>query len=142
MMTTKNVKSIKAIANTAQVAEQTVAQKQTDNYKLLLTLWLVVEAGLFGSLIYANFVVRAAQGQWPPVGIDRLSMSVPLALTVAIVVSSVTAIQAVAALRRDNRVDFTRFMFATIALGVGFVVGVISLITHIPFSGPYNAAHV
>jgi heme/copper-type cytochrome/quinol oxidase subunit 3 len=136
------MKNIKSVSNAAKLTEQAATQRQLDNNRLLLTLWLVVETGLFASLIYANFVVRAAQGQWPPLGADRMNMGVPLALTVAIVVSSVTAIQAVGALRRNDRANFTRFLIATIALGIGFVVGVISLLTHIPFRGPYNAFFV
>jgi cytochrome c oxidase subunit 3 len=135
-------KSVKSISKAAELREQAAAQRQLDNNRLLLTLWLLVEAGLFASLIYANFAVRAAQGQWPPVGIDRLSMGVPLALTVALLVSSFTAIRALGALRRDDRVNFTRFMVATLALGVGFVIGVISLLLRIPFRGPYNAFFV
>ncbi|MHB8627917.1 MAG: cytochrome c oxidase subunit 3 [Aggregatilineales bacterium] len=136
------MKNVKSVSNAAELTAQAAAQRQLDNNRLLLTLWLVFEAGLFGSLIYANFVVRAAQGQWPPLGVDRMSMGTPLALTVALLVSSVTAIQAVGALRRNDRANFTRFMIATLVLGVGFVVGVVSLLMHIPFSGPYNAFFV
>lgn len=135
-------KSVKAIANTVELTAEAAAQRQQDNNRLLLTLWLLVEAGLFASLIYANFAVRAAQGQWPPLGIDRMSMGVPLALTAALLVSSFTAIQAIGALRRNDRMNFTRFMIATLVLGVGFVVGVIDLLLHIPFQGPYNAFFV
>ncbi len=130
------------VRSTAELTAQAEAERRLNNNKLLVTLWLIVEAVLFVSLIYANFAVRLAQAQWPPPGVDRMQMSFPLGLTVALLISSFTAVQAVAALKRSDKAGFIRFMAATIVLGVLFVIGVIYLLTHIPFQGPYNAMFV
>ena len=136
-MTTKNVMQPKA-----ELSAQVEAAQRLNNNRLLLTLWLGVEGILFFSLIYANFSVRFAQSQWPPPGVNRLSMAFPLALTAILLISSFTAIQATNAAKRNDRPALTRFMAFTTLLGLVFVIGVLVLLTRIPFSGPYNAMFV
>lgn len=113
--------------------------QQLNNNRLFLMLFLVAEAMLFGSLIYANFMVRSANGQWPPPGVNRMAMGGPLVFTVALIISSFTAIQAVAALKRGERGNFVRFLGATVLLGAGFVYGMVRLLLSLQFSGPYSA---
>lgn len=137
-MTTKNINAPKP-ADLGDLQEAAARQLATNNNKLLLTLWLIVEAGLFACLIYANFSVRFAQGQWPPQGVDRLSMSLPLGLTAILLVSSFSAIRGVAALKKGHLTAFGRWIIATIALGIVFVIGVFSLLTRVPYHGVYDA---
>ncbi len=113
--------------------------QQLNNNRLLLILFLVAESILFGSLIYSNFMVRSANGQWPPAGVDRMDMAAPLLFTVALLISSFTALQATAALKRADRGGFVRFMAATVVLGVGFVFGMLTLFSRMQFTGVYSA---
>ena len=136
-MTTKNVMQAKP-----DVADQVRAAQKLNNNRLLLTLWLAVESILFFSLVYANFAVRFAQSQWPPEGVNRMSMAFPLVLTAVLLISSFTAMQASAAIKRNDRPALTRFIALTLLLGVIFVAGVFVLLSGIPFSGPYNAMFV
>ena len=143
-MTAKNANALNPItpmkpADLADIQAEAASQLATNNNKLLLTLWLVVEAGLFACLIYANFSVRFAQGQWPPQGVDRLSMGLPLALTAILLISSFTAIRGVAALKRGDPTAFGRFFIGTIALGIVFAIGVFSLLSKVPYHGVYDA---
>jgi len=140
-MTTKNV-SKTGLPSPSDVAGQVQAAQQLNNNRLLLTLWFVVESILFFSLVYANFSVRFAQSQWPPEGVNRLSMAFPLVLTAILLISSFAAMQANAAIKRNDRPAVTRFMGLTVLLGVLFVAGVFVLLSSIPFRGPYNAMFI
>jgi cytochrome c oxidase subunit 3 len=140
-MTAKNANAMNPMkpVNLADIQAEAAYQLATNNNKTLLALWLVVESGLFACLIYANFSVRFAQGQWPPQGVDRLSMTLPLALTAILLISSFTAIRSVAALKRGDQTSFGRFMIGTIVLGVLFAIGVFSLLSRVPYHGVYDA---
>jgi len=113
-----------------------------NNNRLFLMLWFVVEGMLFGSLIFSNFSVRSAQGDWPPPGVDRMDMRLPLLFTAALLISSFTAIQAINALKRDDRGALVRFLGATVVLGLAFVFGMVNLISHLQFTGVYSAMFV
>jgi len=140
-MTTKNANALNPLkaVDLADIQAEAAQQLATNNNKMLLTLWLVVESGLFACLIYANFSVRFAQGQWPPQGVDRLSMGLPLALTALLLISSFLAIRGVAALKRGDKTSYGRLFSATIGLGVLFVLGVFSLLSRVPYHGVYDA---
>ncbi len=122
-------------------AAQPVNQ-QLNNNRLLLMLFLVAEGMLFGSLIYSNFLVRSSNGEWPPPGVKQMGMGAPLLFTLALLISSFTAIQSVNALKAGNRANFVRFLAATVILGIGFVIGMLNLITHLQFTGVYSAMFV
>ncbi len=113
--------------------------QQLNNNRLLLLLFLVAEAMLFGCLIYANFMVRSAQGQWPPPGVNRMDVTGPLLFTVALLVSSLTTWRAVSALKSGNRNGFVMFLSVTVLLGAGFVFGMLRLLSSLQFTGPYSA---
>jgi heme/copper-type cytochrome/quinol oxidase subunit 3 len=138
-MTLKNANTLESPATLSAAQSEAARQLATNNNKLLLTLWLVVESVLFACLIYANFSVRFAQGQWPPAGVDRLSMTLPLMLTAVLLVSSVAAIRAVTAIRQGQLANYGRMMIGTIVLGIAFVIGVFSLLSRVPYHGVYDA---
>ncbi len=118
------------------------AAQQLNNNRLLLTLFLIAEGMLFGSLVFSNFAVRSAQGDWPPPGVDRMDMFAPILFMVILLVSSFTAIQSIAALKRGDRRNLTVFLGATVVLGLGYAIGMINLILHLKFTGVYSGMFV
>ena len=141
MMMMKNAKAMGPgkPSDLGDIQAEAARQLATNNNKMLLVLWLIAEAGLFASLFYANFAVRFAQGEWPPQGVDRLSMGLPLGLTAVLLTSSFAAIRGVTALKHGDRSSYGRFMIGTVALGIVFVIGVFALLSHVPYHGVYDA---
>lgn len=64
-----------------------------------MALFVATEAGIFGSLIAAYFYLAAQQGSWPPAGVPRPSLALPLALTAGLALTSVPLIAASRAAR-------------------------------------------
>lgn len=97
-------------------------EQRLANNRLLINLVYVALGLLFACLIYANFMVRNAQNQWPPIGIDRMDMLPPILMTVILIASSGTAIFAMRALRQGKREAFIGGLAATAVLGVIYAV--------------------
>jgi cytochrome c oxidase subunit 3 len=112
-----------------------------NNNRLLLTLTMVGLALLFTCLIYANFMVRNAQGSWPPPGVDRLNMTAPLLMTVVLLVSSVTAVLGMRALKSGQRQPMIAFFTVTSVLGLIYAVWMGSFLIGLlaGFRGVYSA---
>lgn len=64
-----------------------------------MALFVATEAGIFGSLIAAYFYLSFQATRWPPPGIDPPSIALPLALTAALVATSVPMFLAARAAR-------------------------------------------
>ena len=85
-------------------------------------VWLASEVTFFGSLFGAYYSLRAAgRGPWPPpdVHLERVVTGVA---TLLLVLSSGTMQLAVRALAADRRTAFRRWLTATLALAVVFLV--------------------
>ncbi len=86
-------------------------------------VWLSSELMFFGGLFGAYLTLRgAADGAWPPEGVE-LEVPLALAMTVALVASSVTAHLGVVALRRDDVAAFRAWFVVTALLGAAFLAG-------------------
>jgi len=67
-----------------------------------MLLFAATEAGLFGTLLGSYFYLRFSSAQWPPPGIEAPSVALPLALTAALVLTTVPVVLAVLAARRGR----------------------------------------
>lgn len=68
-----------------------------------MLLLLATELTLFGSLIASYFYLRFQVSTWPPAGIDAPSVTLPLVLTGALVLSTVPVFGSVRAARAGRR---------------------------------------
>jgi heme/copper-type cytochrome/quinol oxidase subunit 3 len=75
-----------------------------------MLLLLATEFTLFGCLIASYFYLRFKNGTWPPAGIDEPSVTLPLVLTAALVLSAVPIFGAVRAARGGRRWAAWRFI--------------------------------
>src|SRR5215212_2071004 len=90
------------------------------NQKLGMWLFLASEVMLFGSLFSSYALLRSGATMWP----DQSSVvNVRLATfnTAVLIVSGVTTVRALTALRRGNLAAFRRLMAVTAALGIIFL---------------------
>ncbi len=109
------------------------------NARLGLLLWRIANGFAFVFFIFANYLMRAAQPSWPPPGVARVDIGIPLVISAALLLSAVTASRALAAIRREDRLSVQRHLAATMALGAIFFVGVLAVIAQIPYSGSYSS---
>lgn len=83
-------------------------------------------AMMFASLLFVYLGLRAQAKSWPPPGIE-LPLLVPAVNTVVMLASSVTLTRGLERLRSGSRLQSIRWVVATFALGVAFVVLQIAL---------------
>jgi cytochrome c oxidase subunit 3 len=79
--------------------------------------WGIMFAGLF----FAYAGVRMAAPTWPPPGVPRLPILLPLASTVVLLASSGTARRALASIRLAKRDQMRTLLAATVFLGALFL---------------------
>jgi len=88
-----------------------------------MACFLATETALFGSLIGSYFYLRFTSPQWPQGGIEPPSAALPLALTAALVLTSVPMFLAVGAARRGS----ARAAWLFIALAFGIQAGYLAV---------------
>jgi len=87
--------------------------------KLGLWLFIASESFLFGALISARYILTGTEKP------EHLNQGLALAITVVLLLSSVTAYMAETSIAYGYRKSFIRYSAATIALGIVFMVGVV-----------------
>jgi cytochrome c oxidase subunit III len=88
-----------------------------------MACFLATETALFGSLIGSYFYLRFTSPQWPQGGIEPPSAALPLALTGALVLTSVPMFLATVAARRGR----ARATWLFIALAFGMQAGYLAV---------------
>jgi len=83
---------------------------------------IVNEAVLFASLLASNFYLRFNAPQWPPAGIDRPELLLPIIGTILLVSSSVFMARAESGIRRGNQLQLRRGLLISFLLSAGFLV--------------------
>lgn len=87
-----------------------------------MVLFLVNEATLFASLISSYFFLAVASAAWPPAGIGRPSLTLPLIMTAALLSSSGVLVYAERELERGNRSRYRAGVAVTVLLGTTFLL--------------------
>jgi len=127
------------MAQFAQHIEHAEVDVPLKNARLGLLLWRIANGLIFLFFAYANYLMRTVQPSWPPPGVARLDITVPVLITLAIVLSSVSAWQVRVAMRRENHAAVKRNTFITVGLGALFFVGLLIACLQVPYSGPYSS---
>jgi heme/copper-type cytochrome/quinol oxidase subunit 3 len=96
-------------------------QPLVTNARLALTFFIGAETMLFAGLMSAHVVLRAAAGEWPPVGQPRLPVGVTAANSAALFTSAVAALAGWRAIRAGNRARLGRRLAAAALLGALFL---------------------
>ena len=88
--------------------------------KLVIWLFIIADAATFGAFLFAYGYMRAASPEWPhPFGFFP-TIANAIVMTVVLLTSSLTMLQAVAADQRDDRAATTKWMGVTVVLGALF----------------------
>jgi cytochrome c oxidase subunit III len=95
--------------------------------------FLVSEAVLFGSLIYAYIHLRLHAGQWPPPGMPHFHLLLPSINSVILIGSGFVAHYALVAFRQGRLDAFRRLMAVTMVMGAAFLGGQAWEYTHVGF---------
>ncbi len=121
--------------------QETTPGQQLANNRLLITLTVITLSLVFACLIYSNFIVRNAQGSWPPAGVDRMDILTPLVMTVILVLSSGAAIMAVRALKAGQRGPLLTYLYVTMGGGLVYSVWMLAFLARLltTFNGVYSA---
>lgn len=127
------------MAQFVQHADQQPADIALRNARLGLVLWRIANGMVFVFFVYANYLMRTVQPSWPPPGVARLDTTVPILISVVIILSSVVASQIRAAMRSEKRANVQRGIALTSALGLLFFAGLLVVCTQVPYSGPYSS---
>src|SRR5262245_47253935 len=91
------------------------------NGKLGIWLFLASEVMLFGALFATCIMMRVGSETWPH-GSSILNVPMATFNTIVLITSSVTMVMAWASLMRRRFNTFRLYMFATVGLGVVFLV--------------------
>ena len=108
-----------------------------------MVVFLASDVMLFASFFSAYYVLRDANGPWPPEGID---LDVPRALiaTLVLMSSSFTLAAADRALARDESRVARRWVLVTVALGLAFAINQLLEYLDLSFGiddHPYGSAY-
>jgi len=87
-----------------------------------VALLVATETAFFGSLLASYFYLRFSATQWPPAGIDPPAVALPLALTAALVATSVPAWLALRSARRSDASAARLWLLVSVAIQVGYLV--------------------
>jgi len=109
------------------------------NRRLGLLLWRVANGGVFLFFIFANYLMRSVQTSWPPEGVSRLDIGLPLLISAVLIASSFPATAALRAIRRSDAGGLIRNLWITIAGGLLFIAGLLVHMLSVPVSGPYSS---
>jgi heme/copper-type cytochrome/quinol oxidase subunit 3 len=106
--------------------------------RLGLWIFFASEVFLFSAIISARFVTSGTDKP------EDLNQALALALTIVLLVSSISAYASEVSIAHDDRRNFLRFTGLTIALGVAFLVGVVfewtEALNHFPPDTIYGSA--
>jgi len=94
----------------------------------MLTL-IATEAALLGTLVVTYFYLELRSARWPPPGIEAPSVAVPLALTAALVLTTVPVVMGAAAARRGRRGAAWALVAAATVVQGGYLAWQIVLFT-------------
>ncbi|HEY4306739.1 MAG TPA: cytochrome c oxidase subunit 3 [Gemmatimonadaceae bacterium] len=86
-----------------------------------MLLFLLNEATLFASLIASYFFLATANASWPPAGVEKPALALPLIMTAALLSSSVALVYGERGLERGNRRHYRIGVLTTIVLGLVFL---------------------
>ena len=92
-----------------------------NNGKLGIWLFLASEVMLFGALFATYIMMRVGGSEWP-LGASILNVPMATVNTLVLITSSVTMVMAWASLMRRNYGAYQMYIFATVGLGVVFLV--------------------
>jgi heme/copper-type cytochrome/quinol oxidase subunit 3 len=87
-----------------------------------VALLVATETAFFGSLLASYFYLRFSTTQWPPAGIDPPAVALPLALTAALVATSVPAWLALRAARRGDAAAARLWLVVSVAIQAAYLV--------------------
>ncbi|MBI3149087.1 MAG: heme-copper oxidase subunit III [Betaproteobacteria bacterium] len=83
--------------------------------------FILAEAMIFVSFFASYWFMRLNAGTWPPVGSVPMPVVLPLVMTAALVLSSITIHLGEAQLERGDQAGFRRWLMLTVMLGLGFL---------------------
>lgn len=84
--------------------------------------FILAEAMIFVSFFASYWFMRLTAGSWPPEGSVPMPVVLPLVMTAALVLSSITIHIGEGKLERGDRAGFTRWLFVTLGLGLTFLL--------------------
>lgn len=97
------------------------ATSPVSNTRVAMAMMLVAETMFFSGLIGAYLVFRVGSVVWPPPGLPALPLAVTWVNTIFLLLSGITVVKAVLAIRGDDRKALSRWLLWTVALGAVFV---------------------
>lgn len=119
--------------------EQLQREQALKNARLGLLLWRFANGMAFVFFIFANLLMRNVQPSWPPPGVERLPIALPLAITLIILLSGAAASRVLKAVRANEFGQAVRFGAATLGLGGLFFVGLLAAGAQVTPSGAYSS---
>ena len=108
-----------------------------------MALLIATEFALFGSLIATYFYLRFTASNWPPPGVEKPSVTLPLVLTGVLIVSVAPMLAAVRASRRGRMWSCLAFAFLVQAAYLGVQIKLLSddLHKHKPADDAYGSIY-
>ena len=92
-----------------------------DNAHLALLVFLVAEVMLFAALVSSYLIFQSGEPSWPPPGLPRLPLAVTAANTLGLLLSAVTMLKSLSALRAGRQGAFRGLLATTAVLGLLFL---------------------
>jgi cytochrome c oxidase subunit III len=112
--------------------------KKTDlQNNLAMTITLLSGAMLFATLFMGYAIYRTSADVWPPLGIPKVSLAIPLLSTIIIVLSSWFAYQIKVQVKLNNFSKGHSHLNLTLALGTAFLLAQSYLWFHMKSSGVF-----
>jgi cytochrome c oxidase subunit III len=118
--------------------QQYLHAQELKNKRFALQLWRLVNGMIFVFFAFANYLMRSAEGSWPPQGVSRLDATLPAIFSAILLLSALPATRVQAAIGRNDRTAMLRNILATLALGVVFLIGLALIWRQVPYSGAYS----
>jgi len=124
-------------------SEQFQRELALKNKRTGLLVWRVSNGMVFIFFILANYMMRQVQPSWPPPGISRLDVTVPAAMTLALLVSSFFARRMQKAAEHtageSGNAAIRSNLLIAMGLGLAFLVGMVLVWTQVRPGSSYIA---
>lgn len=114
----------------SQPAQTVAARRSRPSGWWGMALFVASEATLFGTLITSYFYLRFTTAQWPPQGVPLPSVALPLAITGALLATSVPMWLAARAARRGRLVSVRGWIVLAFLVQAGYLAVQILLFRH------------
>lgn len=109
---------------------------------IAITVLLISLAMLFGTLFFGYAVYRLSSNNWPPMGIAKINLFLPILTTLSVCLGSIFFEFSKAKLKKSHKTQSRNFLILSIVMGLAYGIFQFSLWTSMKQLGLYTTTGI